>query len=96
MDWRARIESAIKADGRSLREISLAADVSHGYLHGILRDNKEPTLDRFLRICAAMHVSAVYVLTGLEMNQETEAIVRQLQADAKARKAIFAILDLAS
>ena len=93
-NWRNRLEGVIRADGRSLRDVSLAAKVSHGYLHGVLRDGKEPTLDRFLRICSALHVSAVYVLTGLDVNQETEAIMRAIQQNDKARSAILTLLDL--
>ena len=94
-DWRTRIEAALERDRRSLREVSLAANVSHGYLHGILRDDKEPTLDRFVRICGALHISVVYALTGIDMNQETEAVIEALQKDDRLRQAILTLIDRA-
>lgn len=91
--WRGRLEAAIEKDGRSLRDISLAAKLSHGYLHGILRDNKEPTLDRFIRICKELKISLSYALLGVDVSAETEAILSGLEGDAKTRDAILAILD---
>ncbi|MEY1555300.1 helix-turn-helix domain-containing protein [Yoonia sp. R2331] len=90
--WRGRLEAAVERDGRSMRDISLAARLSHGYLHGILRDNKEPTLDRFIRICKELDVSLSYALLGAEITKETETIVSGLESDAKTRAAILALL----
>jgi transcriptional regulator with XRE-family HTH domain len=64
--WRVRIEEAIARDGRSPRELSLAAGLSHGYLHGILRNAKEPTLDRFMRLCEVLDMSSAWLLFGTE------------------------------
>lgn len=91
--WRDRLEGAVERDGRSLRDISLAAGLSHGYLHGILRDGKEPTVDRFLKICAELNVSATYVLIGSRVSPATERIVRLLEGDPSARDAVLALLD---
>lgn len=90
--WRNRIEAAVKKDGRSLRDISLAAGLSHGYLHGILRDDKEPTLDRFIRICQELNVSLAFALMGMEISPETEQIISQIEADEPRRKALLDIL----
>jgi len=91
-DWRSRLEAAIERDGRSLREISLGAKVSHGYLHGILRDDKEPTLDRFFKICRELRVSPAYVLLGVELSPETEEVMRLLEANPSRRDAILGLL----
>lgn len=90
--WRDRIEEAVRKDGRSLRDISLAAGLSHGYLHGILRDNKEPTLDRFVRICAELGLSVSYAMMGARVSPETEAIIRGLESDPATRDAILALV----
>ena len=92
--WRPRLEKAVQDDGRSLRDISLASGLSHGYLHGILRDDKEPTLDRFERICSTVGVSTAYILIGLNVSPETEAIMRQIEGDAGKRRALFDLLGL--
>lgn len=91
-DWRQRIEDAAKRDGRSLRDISLAAGLSHGYLHGILRDDKEPTLDRFIRICQELNLSVAYALLGVQISPEAEKIVRLLENRPETRDAILALL----
>lgn len=90
--WRDRLDQAVERDGRSLRQISLSAGVSHGYLFGVLREGKEPTLDRFVRICGALDLSVSYALLGAELTPETEQIVAALQGDDEARRAMLAIL----
>lgn len=90
--WRERIEGAVKRDGRSLRDISLASGLSHGYLHGILRDDKEPTLDRFIRICAELKISLSYALMGVNITPETEAILSALEGDDASRTAVLSLL----
>lgn len=90
--WRQRLEEAARKDGRSLRDISLAAKLSHGYLHGILRDGKEPTLDRFARICKELNLSLSYALMGVHVSTETEEIIKGLDSDPGTREAILALL----
>ena len=90
--WRARLQAALDKDGRSMRDVSLAAKLSAGYVHGILRDGKEPTLDRFIRICRALNVSATYVLLGAQVSPEAEQIVRLLEDRPEQRDAILALL----
>lgn len=91
-EWRERLEAVVERDGRSLREISLAAGLSHGYLHGILRDGKEPTLDRFTRLCGALGVSVSYAMLGADVSPETEDIIRALESDPETRAMVLALL----
>lgn len=90
--WRDRIEAAAKKDGRSLREISLAAGLSHGYVHGVLRDGKEPTLDRFIKICKALDMSLAYALTGVEVSGKTLDLIEAIERGGPRRDAILALL----
>lgn len=90
--WRVRLDAAIEASEGSLRTVSLKAGLSPGYVHGILRDNKEPTLDRFIRICQAAGVSATYVLLGADVSPETEEIIRALEDHPERRGAILSLL----
>jgi len=90
--WRQRLEAAVLKDDRSLRDISLAAGLSHGYLHGILRDEKEPTLDRFTKICQELGVSLSYALMGIEITPEVEQIISRIEGDAAAANALVTIL----
>ncbi len=91
-DWRQRLERAIENDGRSMREISLAAGLSHGYIHGIMKDNKEPTLDRFQKICEELNVSAAYIMMGVNISRNTEKIIEALASDKSREDAILALL----
>lgn len=90
--WRIRLEEAIRKDGRTMREISLGAGLSHGYVHGILRDGKEPTLDRFLRICKEVRISAAYALLGVNVTPETEQIISLLESDPKKVESLLGLL----
>lgn len=90
--WRNRIEVAVERDGRSLRDISLAAGLSHGYLHGILRDGKEPTLDRFIRICDELNLSLSHTLMGADVSHDTESIIAALESDPATRQAVLSLL----
>jgi len=90
--WRQRIEQRALQDGRSLRDISLAAGLSHGYPHGILRDGKEPTLDRFVKICDALGLSVSYAMLGIEVSPTVEKIIRAVQDDPARQSALLALL----
>ena len=91
-DWRKRFEEAAAKDGRSLRDISLAAGLSHGYLHGILRDGKEPTLDRFKKICKALKMSTAYALMGIEVTDDHVALIEEIDRGGPRADAILSLL----
>lgn len=91
-EWRTRIETAAKEDGRSLRDISLAAGLSHGYLHGILRDGKEPTLDRFTKICKALNMSTAYALMGINVTDAQLELIQEIERGGPRADAILALL----
>lgn len=90
--WRERIEAAIQKDGRSYREVSLAAGLSHGYVHGILKDDKEPTLDRFIRLCQVLNLSVSYALLGANISRQAETLISAIEENPQARDAILALL----
>lgn len=77
--WRDRLTEAL--DGRSMRSLSLDAGLSAGYVHGILKDGKDPTVDNITAVCRALQVSPLKVLYGLEMTPEMEDVFR-LWSDA--------------
>lgn len=74
-DWRTRLEQGIKAQNKTLRSVSLAANMGPGYVHSLLKENKDPTIDNFLKVCAAADLSAYTVLTGVKMTPETEQLM---------------------
>ena len=70
------MEAAIKNSGRSMRDVSLSAGVSAGYVFGILRKGREPGLERMAAITSALGVSLEGVLFGIDMTGEDEQLLR--------------------
>lgn len=62
--WLNRIRDAVQADGRSPRAISLAARLGPNYVSEMLERGKVPGIDKLLRICQEINVSATFILTG--------------------------------
>ena len=62
--WRKRMHDEIRGDGKSLRAVSIAAGMGAGYLHSILIDGKDPTLDNFLRVCDVIGSDPCAILVG--------------------------------
>src|SRR5947199_6382951 len=61
--------------GRTLRDVSAAAQVSLGYLSEVERGRKEPSSELLAAICAALDVSLAEVLRGV--SDELAAIERR-------------------
>ncbi len=79
--WYERFVGAIKADGRDLKAISLAARCGENYVQQMIKDGKRPGVDKFMAILTVLgSASALYVLTGLEMTDEDEAFFRAASA----------------
>ncbi|OMP69950.1 transcriptional regulator [Agrobacterium tumefaciens] len=91
-DWRARLQDALEASGKSAREVSLAAGKGPGYVHSILKEGKEPTVDNLIAICSVLNVSLSQVIYGIEMSAETAEILSLLENSPNARDGILKIL----
>lgn len=71
-DWRARLEAAIDASGRSRRAISLEAGMGPGYVHSVLKEGKEPTISSLIAICREAGASVSQVLLGFDISKQDE------------------------
>lgn len=91
-DWRTRLQDALEASGKSAREVSLAAGKGPGYVHSILKEGKEPTVDNLIAICGVLNVSLSQVIYGIEMSAETAEILSLLENSPNARDGILKIL----
>jgi len=92
-NWKTRLAAGIKANKKSRREVSLAAGMGPGYVFSLLKEGKDPTVDHLSRVCDAAGLSLSYVLYGMEINQETEEIIRLLNsAPEAAREGMLQIL----
>lgn len=85
-EWRPRLADALARSGKTKRGVSLAAKLGAGYLHSILVEGKDPTIDNLIAVCREIGVSLTYVLYGVEITPATEAILRELEALSPARR----------
>ena len=74
--WRERLAEAIRQSGKSERAISLAINRAAGYVHGILKENKEPGIDSFSALADELGVSLAWLLYGAEMSGNSEKLLR--------------------
>lgn len=92
-NWRQRLSEALEASGKSKRAVSLASGNGPGYVHSILKEGKEPTVENLLDVCAAIPVSPVHIIFGLEIAPGDEAILKALAGNPRQREGILALLD---
>lgn len=85
-DWRTRLAAGIKANKLSQRKVSLAAGNAPGYVNSLIKDGKDPTMENLLRICEAAGLSFNYVVFGLDIDRETEEIIRLAKSSTPARR----------
>lgn len=91
--WRERLALAMAARGLKKREVSLAAGLGAGYVHSVLSDGKEPTIDRFLKVCDVIGVSLTHIIYGFDVSAEDEEFLKLLaSAPVQERAAMLALL----
>ena len=91
--WRDRLTKALADKGKSKREVSLAAGLGSGYVHSILADGKDPTVDNLLKVCAAVDVSPIWVIFGLPVSRDADDLLRLWElAGPETRQGILSIL----
>lgn len=91
-DWRARLQSALNASGKSAREVSIAAGRGPGYVHSLLKEGKDPTIDNLIAICEVLNISVSQLIYGFALSRETEEILALLEGSPNAREGILKIL----
>jgi transcriptional regulator with XRE-family HTH domain len=91
--WRQRLESALVEKERSKREVSLAADLGPGYVHSILKEGKDPTVDNLMKVAAALGVSPIWLIFGIEVSQDADDLLALWgRAQPETRQGILSIL----
>lgn len=92
-DWKIRLGNALKERDMSAREVSLAAQLNAGYVHSILKTDRDPSIDHLRKVCKALGVSLSYVLFGIDLEGDQEETLNLLMsAPAEAREGILKIL----
>lgn len=90
--WRRRLAQAVEDSGRSKRSISLDSGAGSGYLHSILSEGKDPTIEKLMAVCETLNVSTAYILYGVDVLPEDAEIIRAMRSDEKTREAILTLL----
>jgi len=91
-DWRARLRDAMDRRGMSAREVSLAAGKGQGYVHSILKEGKDPTVDNLVAVCKVLDVTLAEIIYGIEMSPETAEILSLLEGSPETREGLLKIL----
>lgn len=77
--WFDRLLTLIEASktaGKDYKEISLAAGLGQNYVQQMVKERKQPTVDKFLAIMNVLGKSKVgFVLTGAEISEEDMLLV---------------------
>lgn len=91
--WRDRLAAALKASGKSKRGVSLAAGMAPGYVHSLLKEGKDPTIQNLIKVCEQLGASLSFILYGYELTAENEEILRLLKvATPNEREGFLQIL----
>ena len=90
--WRERLQQILDESGKSAREVSLAAGKGPGYVHSIMKEGKDPTIDNLLTICSVLNISLSWLIYGYEISRETEEILQLLEGSPNSREGILKIL----
>lgn len=79
--WRKRLLTAVDRDQRSDRRISIAAGLGENFVNQLRRHKKVPTIESFLALVDVLGTaSAIYVLTGVEMNSRVATLLQAAQS----------------
>lgn len=76
-DWFTRFREVLASDGRSKREISVAAGFGVNYVQQALKDEKEMGAGKLMSILRVLgSAQSLYVLTGIKMGPDDEEFFR--------------------
>jgi hypothetical protein len=90
--WRERLQDAIDKSGRSARSVSIKAKRGPGYVHSILKEGKDPTIESLIAICAELQISLTWVIYGFEMTPATEQLLSLIEQNPDDRAAVLQLL----
>lgn len=94
--WRNRLRDAIRDRKLSKRGVSLRAKLGQGYLHSILDEGKEPTIQNLADVCAAIPISMSFILYGYDVTPEDEAIIAAMHESPEKRQAVLTLIGQAA
>lgn len=87
--WRERLRTAVEKSKWSMRALSLKAGYSPGYIHGVLKENKQPGFQRLQKVCSLIPVSLSYIVFGIEQTPDEEKLLNLFAQLDPERKELF-------
>lgn len=91
--WRERLAAAIaEKKGASKRGVSLSAGLGAGAVHSWLSEEKIPSIENLMAVCAVLEVSVTRILYGYDITPQTEEILSLLEGNPSARDGILQLL----
>ncbi len=91
--WRTRLAAAIEERKLSKRSVSLSAGMGPGYVHSLLSEGKDPSVDNLADVCRIVGVTLPWVLYGYDVSPENERFLRLFEARPDLREGILKILE---
>lgn len=76
ISWRPRLAEAIERSGKSERAISRAIGRTPSYLHSVLKENKQPSIDNLVLLATELNVSLTWLIFGVEMSGDAETLLK--------------------
>lgn len=90
--WRGRLLQAVDKDGRSDRALSLAAGLNQNFVNELRNTDKEPSVEKVLKLIAVLNVSISHVFSGVEMDGEDEELLQTfLELKPEGRQTVLGI-----
>lgn len=90
--WRGRLAAHLSDAKLSKRKVSLDSGNGPGYVHSILSEGKDPTIENLMAVCSAAGVSLSYILYGFDLTPEDEAIIAAMHESPEKRDAVLTLL----
>ena len=90
--WKHRLLKAIDADPRSDRAISKAAKLGPNFVNELRNKDKEPGIDKLMKLIAELGASATEILLDVEITPEDEDFLRLLRTLPESERALYLAL----
>ncbi|MER5171777.1 hypothetical protein [Thioclava sp. GXIMD2076] len=78
--------------GISMRQASLKAGKSPGYLHSVLKDGNDPTVSSLTEICQTNGLNFPYIVFGVHIDDDVEELLRLSHRHPALRNALLTLL----
>ncbi len=81
--WRDRLKQALREKERSMRDVSMKAGLSEGYLAGILQDGdgqRDPSIEAVIAIANEVGVTLSWLMDDVNLTVSEARVLRLLKA----------------